>query len=221
MEDVKKTTASETPAGETATPQPQGANQATEVAPQGAGTVDVSEPEKPVVEKTIPYTRFKEVNDSYRKLQRELAQERASRQNSQYDPNDLETLYAHPAYQELALKTAEYELKDGVGEILDRYPQLPKDVAKAIKSNPRGFVQPGTDNVPMALMDIESWVENSAQALETPQTAPQPLKVAATNAGPASKGLNPAEIGKILAKPPMDWTDKEVETLEQYKAGLK
>lgn len=87
----------------------------------------------------------------------------------------------HPLTRTALDKLATYQLKEGVDEVLKNFTNVPEDVVKAIKANPRGFVGANTQTVDDAINDIEDFLINtygeSAQAVETPKVFP----VAQTN----------------------------------------
>jgi hypothetical protein len=71
---------------------------------------------------------------------------------------DAQAVINSPLYQRTLLELAELQLKQGVVELLERYPEIDKRVAEAIKINPRGWINPSTSTVPQALLDIEGKV---------------------------------------------------------------
>ena len=93
--------------------------------------------------------------------------------------------------EELRLFKAESMLKDAAKDLLEQYPDFPKNVAKAILKNPRGFVQTTTTSVDDAVIDLEEyiagvWEEHLASGGgSSSPAAPQPT-VAAPNAGVSS-----------------------------------
>lgn len=113
------------------------------------------------------------------------------------DPAALTEWANNPLSQELLLKTAENEMKEGLEELLKDYPSLPPELIKAIKANPRGFVKPGTVYVDDALLDIEDYISNISQG-EAPMAPPKPkdFTIVGNNAGVPASG-NP-EVDKIL-----------------------
>jgi len=154
-------------------------------------------------------------------LQRELAQVRSQRSLEGYSEQDLEQIMSHPWVQELLLRQAETQLKEGAREILSRYPQIPKPIADAILRNPRGYVQPGTTDVETALMDISDYVEEIAQEFGVSE-APEPkaFPVAGTNVSAVpEEETTPAEIAALMKKPPEEWTDEELRLAEEWEKG--
>lgn len=105
------------------------------------------------------------------------------------NPADLTEWAQNPLSQELLLKAAETELKDGLDEVLADYPNLSPDLVKAIKSNPRGFVKPGTIYVDDALIDIEEYISNVAQG-EAPVAPlkPKEFPIVGNNGGAPASG---------------------------------
>jgi hypothetical protein len=179
-------------------------------------------PETAQVEKTIPYSRFQEVNNQLKEMRRKAAQEQASKGLQGYDPNDLETVRNHPYVQELELSKARTELRTGAEDILQRYPNVPPSIRKAIIKNPRGYVNENTADVPTALLDIEDYIQEIASEFETPATAPKQFPIAGTNTPSNIQGsANPAEVQAILKKPVDEWTPAEVEILHRYQVPTR
>jgi len=106
-----------------------------------------------------------------RESSKKLTEFESQQQFKEMSPESAEQLFANPLVQKLLLQNAEYQLKEGVKEILDRYPDTPENVAKAIKANPRGFVKPGTDTVEDGLWDIEEYLTSLSGG--TPATPPE------------------------------------------------
>lgn len=194
----------------------------TEQAPQPEEKT--SAPDLEVAERTVPYSRFSEVNTKYKEMQRKLAEVEGSRQLEQYDPNDLENVFAHPFVQELLIKQAKQELTDYARQTLDEYPNLHPAVKKAILSNARGFVNETTSDVETAKLDLLEYIEGIAEeASETQQTpSPKTFPIATTNVSTTdTPGVKPAEIAKIIAKPVDTWTDEEADAVDSYKKSIK
>lgn len=124
----------------------------------------------------------------------------------------------------LRLENASYKIKGEVGSILDRYPDLPKGVASAIRKNPRGFVNEGTGTIEDALFDIEQFVieyldEMGSQDSGQPVNQPAPFKIANTNSVSTSeKDLEAAEIEAISQIPPEEWTPAQEKAVDKYLA---
>ena len=113
------------------------------------------------------------------------------------DPAALSEWANNPLSQELLLKTAESEMKEGLEELLKDYPDLSPELVKAIRSNPRGFVKPGTVYVDDALLDIEDYISNISQGgAGTATPPPKNFTVVGNNGGIPASG-NP-EVDKIL-----------------------
>jgi hypothetical protein len=113
------------------------------------------------------------------------------------DPAGLAEWAKNPMSQELLLKAAETELKEGLDEVLTDYPNLSPDLVKAIRSNPRGFVKPGTVYVDDALIDIEEYISTVSQG-EAPTAPPKPKEfpIVGNNGGaPASAD---SKVNKLL-----------------------
>lgn len=189
--------------------------QTPEVQPEGEQTV--------TPQRGDPSVALKQERELRRQLQREIA-EIKGQQRMQEMPqgDDAQEVYNHPAFQELAVKAAEYELKEGTQEILEQFPHLPKEVVSAIKRNPRGFVNPTTTNVPQALMDIQEYVEGIAGDYPAQPTGqPKPFPVAGSNQVTGTGSKQNADIQKILAKPFEDWTPQEEQAVESYRNSMR
>lgn len=171
------------------------------------------DPEKPT-EHTVPYSRLKEEVEKKRQLERELAALKVP----QVDGTDDESVMGHPMFQDAMVKLAEFQLKEGAQEILNRYPQIPAEVKKAILRNPRGFLQPTTQDVPTGLIDIEDYILSEIENMD--QQAPQPktVPVAQNNTGVGKTDGLDAEISKIQAIPSEDWTPEQEKTVNDYLA---
>ena len=181
------------------------------------------ETETVVPERTIPYGRFSEVNNKLKEAQRKLAEVEGSQKLSQYDPNDLEAVMGHPFVQEILIKQAKQELTDYARTTLESYPNLHPAVKKAILSNARGFVNETTTSVDQAKLDLQDFIDGLAEEADTATTpTPKAIKVATTNVSKTDvQGVRPAEIEKILDKPPLEWTDKDYEVVEEFKRTQK
>lgn len=231
VENEVPTAAPETEAPETSLPIQPGVEKPAEIitvppkeeAPKGATipTAKVSEKGPEVTEKTIPYSRFKEVNDLLKQVQRELAQSRGQEAYRGYSEGDLEQIFAHPFVQQLLLEQAENQLRQGAEEILSRFPNIPKSIAKAITRNPRGYVSPDTTDVQTALLDIEDYVAAIAEEFgEGGPSEPKPFPIAGTNVSAVpEEETTPAEIAALMKKPPEEWTDEEMKLAEEWNKG--
>lgn len=180
-------------------------------------TVENQQPER-----TVPYSRFSEINKAYRETQRRLAEIEGKQRLQGYDPNDLEQIMQHPYVQDLMLKQAKTELREYAKDVLDQYENIPAPVKKAILANVRGFVKESTQDVETAKLDIQEYIEQILE--EVGETEPQKkaeFPVASTNATPVSKSSTPAEVQKIMAKPPEEWTPEDMAALENYKTIAK
>lgn len=108
----------------------------------------------------------------------------------------------HPLTRTALDKLATYQLKEGVEEVLKNFPNVPKDVVKAIKANPRGFVQSTTQTVDDAINDIEDYLTNtfgeSIQPVEAGKEFPvvQPNTVATE---PSEKEIEDMSADEITA----------------------
>lgn len=188
---------------ETTQPEPQQVNETTEpVAP---------------VEKTIPYSRFAEVNKTMREAQRKLAEYESKSKLSQYDPNDTEALMAHPFVQELLIKQAKGELTTYAREKLDANPQIPESVKKAILANVRGFVKETTTDVDSAKIDIDEYIESIIDDSTPTQPQPKVIPVASTQQKESASGATPMDVQAVLDTPVDEWTDEQAKIVDQYK----
>lgn len=204
MDDVK----AEVPVAEATSVEPETTSPDSQ---QGNETTEPSVPEK-----TVPYSRFSEVNKGYREAQRRLAEYESKSKLSQYDPNDMEAVMAHPYVQELLIKQAKSELTAYAREKLDANPNIPEAVKKAILSNVRGFVKESTTDVDSAKIDIDEYIDSITEAPVT-QPNPKVIPVAATQAQETASGATPAEIQEILETPVDEWTDEQAKLVAQYK----
>lgn len=114
------------------------------------------------------------------------------------DENALAAWASNPLTQDLLLKAAEAELKEGVSTLLKQYEDVPTSIKNAILKNPRGFVNPGTVFVDDALLDIEDYLAEQSQGNSGTTTPEQPKEfpVAGTNAG-GEAGAD-TEVEKVL-----------------------
>lgn len=177
--------------------------------------------EETTPERTVPYSALKEAREEIRRLKREYAKT----STPQLDGADDEQIMSHPFVTGIMGKLAEYELKEGAKDILEHYPQLPKNLTKQILRNPRGFLNSDTQDVPTGLLDIEEYVQQVAQAIQdqTTETNPQPTNVRvvennSTNAGNSAKEM---EIQEIMKIPSEDWTPEQLATVKSYTSKNK
>lgn len=182
---------------------------------EGNETAEVTQPQAPV-EKTIPYSRFAEVNKGLREAQRKLAEYESKSKLSQYDPNDMEAVMAHPYVQELLIKQAKSELTSYAKDKLDANPAIPEAVKKAILANVRGFVKESTTDVDSAKIDIDEYIDSITEAPVT-QPNSKVIPVAPTTAQESASGATPMEIQEILETPVDEWTDEQAKVVAQYK----
>ena len=198
-------------------PQPTQTNMATDQieSPKGQDLTP-----KQTAERMVPLSEVLKERNRYKEAQRKLA-EATSRQNQPQWEN-IEELRNHPYVQDLELKQAETELRQGAEEILERFPNIPAPIRKAILKNPRGYVNRTTTDVQNALLDIEDYISEVSEELGADSEAPQPKQfpVAGMNKPVATQGTSmPAEIDKILKKPVDEWTPEEQKKLEDYKSA--
>ena len=172
--------------------------------------------------RTVPYSRFQEINKKLRKAQQEL-----ETRGNRYNPEDLDDIRQHPYVQDLEMKRAESDLRQGANEILERYPDLPPIVKKAILRNPRGYVKADDQSVPEGLLSIEEYCEQVMEEVEaggTPSSVPQPkqVPVAGSNEpGTTQIGSTPSEVDAILKKPVGEWSDDDMKIIDEYKKKNK
>ncbi len=213
MDDVKPIAQAPVATGETETPQ---------VEPQQPEQTAVV-PEVPVAqtppERTVPYSRFSEVNKSWKEAQRKLAEVEREKQLSGLDPNDANAIFSHPIVQELLIKQAKSELTDFTRGILDNYPTLDSRIKKAVLANVRGFVKEGTTDIESAKLDIQEYIESVLEE-ESQKPGQKNFPVASTNAPSVLQPVKPAEVEKILAKPVTEWSDEETKIVEDYSKTL-
>lgn len=177
----------------------------------------------------VPQRQFNRAQEALRKTRAQLARERQARtsQNAagQGQGGQPSGQGNEEYVRNLELKVAENDLRTGARKILKNYPQLPKSVRSAILHNPRGFVNPETEDVETGLMDIEDYIESIAgefgdpEAGATPQGQQVPgqkqVKIAGTNNQDSSQGgSTPAEVASIMARPPDTWTAEDKAKLE-------
>lgn len=212
---VQENTVSQTQEVETAPTQtvPETVNPAV-VEPQAPST----QPQRPVEDIAKLNQQVQNLNRALREERRRSAQ-RGSRTSQGYDLNELdENVLNHPFTQDLLLKTAEFEIKEGVKDILDQYPNLPKYVQKAIIKNPRGFVQPTTTDVQNALLDIQDYIEDIyPEFAQTQTTSPSPKNVPIMgNNRVLNESSRDMDIQQILKIPPEEWTPEQAQIVDRF-----
>lgn len=210
----------ETPVETTTTPPADGETETGGTTTADAGVDSSSELARIKAEAENLKQALKQERDRYKQTQRELAQTRGNRQLEQYSQEDLDQVYSNPLFQEQAVKIAEYEIKEGINDILSRYPNFPKQIASAIRRNPRGYVQPTTQDVPNALLDIEDYIASVAEEFNQPEP-PKNVRIADTNADVQNKGTSDVEIAEILSIPPEDWTPEQEAVIRKHTAVSK
>ena len=231
MGDVKDpTTAS--PTGET-TPevQPQEPEQTPKepiVAPAEPKTVAsaTAAPEtKPAEEpeETVPRRNYENVQKALKQARQRLAEARKGPQPAKAQPEDLDEIRQHPYVQELEMDKAESQLRRGAEDMLNNYPDLPKEIRKAILKNPRGYVGRDTKDVENGLLDIEEYAQGVLEEMgeegKPSETKPKQVPVAGMNQPSATTpSATPAEIQKILDKPVDEWTPEEQALIKEHGA---
>jgi hypothetical protein len=220
MDDVKPT--ADTSSDEVGMGTPQAAPQQPEQTPVASDApVALMQPQQgtaPVQqERTIPYSRFAEVNKNMKDAQRQLAELRTQMQSGQYSAEDVNQIMAHPYVQDLLIQNAKYQLTDYAKELLGNYPTLDERVKKAILSNVRGFVKETTTDIESAKLDILDYIEGIVAENPTQQVAAaKSFQVAPSNAPVIESKVKPAEIEKILKKPLDEWSEEEMQILGEY-----
>jgi len=108
---------------------------------------------------------------------------------------------------DLLLKQAEYEMKEGLTDIFNEYPGIPENIKKVIQSNPRGFVKPGTVYVTDALDDIRDYLDEISQSsgetqVASPTAQPKRFPIAPTNASEqATANPDVEKLVKVIKGP--------------------
>ena len=180
------------------------------------GTVE-GQPEAVPSESNVELENLKKAlrseRDSRKRYQRELAGFRGQPEVPEGETD--ENIYQHPEVQKLLLRNAEFELKEGVKDILNQY-NLPKEVKAAIQRNPRGFVSPETTDVQNALLDIQDYVESLMGELESGSLPAQPKDVPIAGNNPVATGTNEAGVQELLNKPPEEFTPEDDKKLADY-----
>jgi hypothetical protein len=131
----------------------------------------------------------------------------------------------HPLTRSALDKLATYQLKEGVGEILKDFPNVPEQVVKAIQANPRGFVNVDAQTVDDAINDIEEYLINtfgeSAQAKEQPKEFPvaQSNSVATEPSEKPIEQMSAEEISEKIDKGELKLSD--VEDVVKKQSGGK
>lgn len=173
--------------------------------------------ETPTEERMVPYSALKEAREEIRKIKRDMA-----RNSEPALPGaDDQQIMEHPFVQSLLGKVADFELNQGVKDILERYPDLPKDVAKAIQRNPRGFVQLDTTDVPTGILDIEEYVQGIMESIQNAAAIPpQPTNVPVVNnnSSDTAKSKIDTEVAEIMKIPSEDWTPEQYAAVKKYSA---
>jgi len=213
MDDVTAQNTVETPVETTTTPVGTEENKQIDAvnAPEGTDTTTVN-PELENIKKAL-----KQERERVKTLLREQADYKGRKVLENLPGDNLEEVMGHPMVQELQLKVAEFELKEGVKDILENYPDLPKALSSAILKNPRGYVNPATTDVQNALLDIQDYLEGIYPDFQaTTRVQPKTVPVAGTNKVVGASGLN-ADIQEILTIPPEEWTPEQEAAIQAYK----
>lgn len=180
----------------------------------------------PVTPETHPEVEnYKKALQQERQMRKQYARELAQYRGSVQPEAPQSQQGVNPSdYEEAMLKLAEYQLKEGVQEILDAYPQLDKATVNAIKRNPRGFVNPGTMDIQNALLDIADYVEEYVTNEGfTSNNTPQPRTVPIMgNNAPAQEDNVDAEVQRLVNEvPPEDWTPEEAALVSKAAKNIK
>ena len=174
-------------------------------------------PEMKPAEKSIPYSRFAEVNKGFKEAQRKLAEYERQKTLGQYDENDMAAIMSHPFVQDLLMKDAKYQLTDFAKGMLEGHPEVPEPVKKAILSNVRGFVKETTSDVESAKIDIQEYIDSLVEGLPQQAIQPKQFPVASTTPKETSSTANPKDVQAILEKPVDEWTEDEATIVDNYK----
>lgn len=174
-----------------------------------------------IQERTVPISVVQKERKQRQEAQRRLAELERQSQLGQYDPSDLEGVLSHPVVQELMLKQAKQELTDFAREVTEQYPNMHPQVKKAILSNARGFVNESTTDIEQAKIDLVDYIESIVEEAADTQTTPdrKTIQVAKTNVSTVAPSATPAEVLRILNKPVDEWTEKESDQIDAYKAA--
>lgn len=135
----------------------------------------------------------------------------------------------------LRASNAEFTLKEKVKDILESYPSVPKNVADAIKKNPRGWLRSSTATVDDALLDLEEVIadisDQNSQGDNPGQTVsgnPQQTAVAPVNATVSSNGkkmdvesMTPDQINAALDAGKLTMQDLEEIATQKAKERTK
>jgi hypothetical protein len=155
--------------------------------------------EQPVKDYETENARLRAGQATYEKKLRDLSKKLSDYEGQKLvgnNPENLEMIFGHPMVQNLIQQNAEFQLKSGVKEILEKYPNTPEAVVKAIISNPRGFVKPETETVDEGLWDIEDYL---ASLSENPVSSPK-VEAPTGKEFPVAKvnPVTPASSGDVI-----------------------
>ena len=201
------------------------------LAPQTAP--EAKAPEQAKSEETLDYRSLYEEEKRRRAgLDRKLSRQQRGTRTESGDENlytgdealDNQVMN-HPLTRKALDKLATYQLKEGVEEILKNFSNVPDEVVKAIKGNPRGFVNADTQTVDDAINDIEDYILNtfgeSVQAKEIAKEFPvaQTNTVATEPSEKAVEDMSAEELSEKVDRGELKLTD--LEDIVKKQAGSK
>lgn len=139
---------------------------------QETSEVAKTDPETERLQRELSRLRAAQSAADKRASQAEAERQRILEQTkrSQYGDNEVE--YYKSVAAEQAKKAAELELKVQVNDLLEEFPELPKVVKEAVRTNPVGFIGSAVD-VPSAIINVQNYLSSLASKVET-QTEEQP-----------------------------------------------
>ena len=170
---------------------------------------------------TVPRSALVQERRKWQKRMRDM-QRRSAQQPPSYQPDSNDDEGKQAYVRNLESQVAESQLKDKTRDLLKDYPELPKNVKRAILRNPLGFCKPGTLDVTTGVLDIQDYVEELLEEVadEEPKTTPKSVQVAGANTPVTSKpGATPAEVQKVFNKSIDNWTEADIKLVESYKAS--
>jgi hypothetical protein len=205
--------------------------QTAEVEPEVIQTPTANETQAPDQSQTPDYKSLYE-EESRRRAGLDRKLQRLTREQTRTGGEDESFLtgdeaadsaaFNHPLTQKLLAEVAERQLKEGVEEIVSRYPNVPEQVIKAIKANPRGFVGYDTKTVPDALEDIENYIFDtfgeSTTVVETPKDFPvvQPNVVSTEPKEKSIEEMSADELSEAIDNGDVSLKDTERIIKEQH-----
>lgn len=223
------------PPAQPSQPQPSGAQPSTpSTPPTTQPTQDPAGANNQPPEGYVPQMQYNRTQEALRKTRQKLARMRQAQtpQNAggQGQGGQPGGQGNEEYVRNLELKVATNDLRSGARKILKNYPHVPKSVRTAILRNPRGFVNPETEDVETGLIDIEDYVASIAQQFggsetdvtpgqqpgsqQVPSQKKQVNVVGTNNQAAPEGGTTPAEIAEIMARPADTWSKEDKAKLE-------